>query len=52
MSNKDIGFDSDENEVTIFTTKSNIKLQKKEKIRIAREILDFVVNDFKKLKNV
>lgn len=52
VSNKDIGFDSDENEVTIFTTKSNIKLQKKEKIRIAREILDFVVNDFKKLKNV
>ena len=42
VSDKAIGFDSDENEVNIITENESIFLKRDKKIRIAREILNFM----------
>ena len=42
VSNKSIGFDVDENEVNIITKDETIFLEKNNKIKIARQILEIV----------
>ncbi len=42
VSDKSIGFDSDENEVHVITTNETIFIKKDKKIRIAREILNII----------
>jgi len=42
VSNKSIGFDSDENEVHVITSNETIFIKKDKKIRIAREILNII----------
>jgi phosphopantothenoylcysteine decarboxylase/phosphopantothenate--cysteine ligase len=42
VSDKSIGFDSDENEVHVITTNKTIFIKKDKKIRIAREILNII----------
>ena len=42
VSDKAIGFDADENEVNIITKNESIFLKRDKKIRIAREILNFI----------
>ena len=49
VSNKDIGFDSDENEVTLITKKEQKKIKKASKKIVSKKIVEFiasrVVND-------
>ena len=42
VSDKTIGFDSDQNEVNLITKSESIFLKKDKKIRIAREILKII----------
>ena len=42
VSNKSIGFDVDENEVNIITKYETIFLEKNNKIKIARQILEII----------
>ena len=42
VSDKSIGFDSDQNEVNLITKSESIFLKKDKKIRIAREILKII----------
>jgi phosphopantothenoylcysteine decarboxylase/phosphopantothenate--cysteine ligase len=42
VSNKSIGFDVDENEVNIITKDETIFLEKNNKIKIARQILEII----------
>ena len=48
MSDKNIGFDSDDNEVTLITQKEQKLLEKQTKKKISNEIIDFIserIND-------
>ena len=47
VSDKSIGFDSDQNEVNLITKSESIFLKKDKKIRIAREILKIISLNFK-----
>ena len=47
VSDKTIGFDSDDNEVHVITEKETIFLKKDKKIKIAREILNIIAINIK-----
>ena len=48
VSDKSIGFDVDDNEVNVITSKETIFLKKDKKIRIARQILKIISSNINK----
>jgi phosphopantothenoylcysteine decarboxylase/phosphopantothenate--cysteine ligase len=46
VSREDIGFEKEENEVTIFTSKEELRLEKNHKRIIANNICDFIFSTF------
>ena len=48
VSNKDIGFDSDDNEVTLITEKEKYLIERQNKRKVSKKIIDFIsgrIND-------
>ena len=48
VSNKDIGFDSDDNEVTLITEKEKLIIERQNKRKVSKKIIDFIsgrIND-------
>ena len=48
VSNKDIGFDSDDNEVTLITEKEKRLIERQNKRKVSKKIIDFIsgrIND-------
>ena len=45
VSNKDIGFDSEENEVTLITSSEELLLDRDSKKKISKKILEFISNN-------
>ncbi|MDG2061703.1 MAG: bifunctional phosphopantothenoylcysteine decarboxylase/phosphopantothenate--cysteine ligase CoaBC [SAR86 cluster bacterium] len=45
VSDKDIGFDSDENEVTIFSLNAKLVIKKEDKYKVARKLIEFIAKD-------
>ena len=48
VSNKEIGFDSDDNEVTLITEKEKYLIERQNKRKVSKKIIDFIsgrIND-------
>ena len=45
VSNQTIGFDSDDNEVTLISKKEKIVIKKTDKKRVAKKIIEFIAED-------
>ena len=45
VSNKEIGFDSNENEVTLITNSEEKLLEKQNKKKISKKIIDFISSE-------